>query len=125
MPKQLFEVQFRVHLTPDHPQFGKFKFGKLIIWVYETDAKKAGQKGRYIAAALPYVVGGGKSFPIAECDELQPYQSACIAQAKIIGSNLALFHWSNDYDETAELHDWPLLVPPLPLPGSGLGASND
>jgi hypothetical protein len=125
MTKQLFEVQFRVHPTPDHPQFGQIKFGLLIIWVYETDAKKAVQKGHYIAAALPYAVGVGKSFSIADGDKLEPYQLACVSKAKIIGGNLALLHWSNDYDETAVLHDWPLLVPPLPLPGSGLGACHD
>ena len=107
MIEQLFEIQFRVHLTREHPKYGEFAFGLLIIWLYARDAKSAGDNAATWAAYLPYKIGPGKSFPIAEQAQLLPYQVDCIKHAQIIGRNLAVFTWPKGTDENQALGTWP------------------
>jgi hypothetical protein len=114
MYKTLFEVQFRVHFKPDHPCAGEFGFGILIVWIYARTAKEAAETASKVIAVLPYqCIVGSKSFPCPEDNVLQPYQIKCVATAKKIGINFALFHWPKGADENAVLVNWPFLLPPL------------
>ena len=115
---ELFEVQLLVHLTREHPRYGEYEFGILVIWLYCPNEKTAADNGKKLASLLPYKIGPGKSFPITEGKQLQPYQIGCVATAKIIGGNIAFFHYPKEADEKKVMGHWPLLVPPLP---AGIG----
>lgn len=119
MNPQLFEIIFRVHLTREHPKYGEFEFGKLYFWIYAEDAEAAGRTAKALAGFLPYKIGPGKSFPITEDIQRDPYKELesfevdCIVQAQIAGFNFAFIHSPKGTDEKEILGDWPLLVPPL------------
>jgi len=116
MNTQLFEVHLRVHLTPDHPKFGKFGFALLVVWLYASDHKSALEKAVVWIRPLPYEIGDVKSFAITEQPNLKAYQIEGVKKAEIIGRNLALFHWPKGTDESQVLGSWPGLVPILNLP---------
>ncbi len=113
MKKILFQVEFRVHLTPDHPKAGEFGFGKLIIWMYGYDQESVAGKAAKIAAFLPYELGAGKSFPFDWNGKLEHHEVVCAQSAEIIGFNIALLHWPKDADEQKVFGSWPYLVPPI------------
>jgi hypothetical protein len=119
MNKKLFEVQIRVHLTPEHPKFYEYQFGLLVIWLYAKDHQSAVVEAVLWGRPLPYELGGAKSFAIEDQVELQPYQKSCIPKTESMGRNLAFFNWPIGSDENAILGSWPGIVPllNLPLPG--------
>lgn len=113
MSKKLFQVEFRVHLTPDHSKASEFGFGKLIIWLYGYDEESTAAKAAKIAAFLPYELGAGKSFLFENHANPAPFEIECAKKAEIIGINFALIHFPIGADENEVFGHWPYLVPPI------------
>ena len=111
-PIPLFEVQIKVYLKPEHPEFGRFQSGLFYLWLYAVDKKQAEDTAKAIAAPLPFEIVRMKLFPIEGQNNLHAFEVDCAVMATQIGVNVGFKGYETLADEINHLgQGWPDIVP--------------
>ena len=112
----LFEVDFKVQPTEQHPHFEHYKVGVLHFWLFADDEFEAKEISKLIANCLPYQLGAGKSYPIDDQPNLADWQVENAVKATHTGLIVAFSSYATEEEFSAVWgQHWPFLVPPISI----------
>jgi hypothetical protein len=91
MSKRLFQVQFKVRFSPDHPLYWELQFGGFYVFITDAEPERALERAEMIISQLPYERIGGEP-RISEITEQNSQRfpkefQDCFTQARSYGAS--------------------------------------